>query len=206
MATKAPPIEEGTLVIRPANEVDWEDLEKVLAATAPANCQCQRYKMNPGECLVSFPREERADRLRRQTDPGRPEAEGTTGLLAYLDDEPIGWCAVEPRPAYISLVRGGRVAWTGRSEDRHDPDVWAVMCFVTRAGYRKRGVARMLARAAVDYAREHGAKAVEGYPVSVGGGAMPDELHVGTEGMFADAGLHPVTRPSNRRVVMRIDF
>jgi GNAT superfamily N-acetyltransferase len=80
------------------------------------------------------------------------------------------------------------------------------MCFVTRAGYRKRGVARMLARAAVDHAREHGAKAVEGYPVSVGGGAMPDELHVGTEGMFAAAGLRPITRPSNRRVVMRIDF
>jgi hypothetical protein len=35
---------------------------------------------------------------------------------------------------------------------------------------------------------------------------MPDELHVGTEGMFAAAGLAPVTRPSNRRVVMRIDF
>ena len=206
MASRSPQIDESALVVLPANEADWEDLDKVLAATAPANCQCQRYKMNRGECLVSFPREERAERLRRQTDPGHPEAEATTGLLAYLDGEPIGWCAVEPRTAYISLVRGGRVAWTGRSEDRHDPSVWAVTCFVTRAGYRKRGVARALAQAAVDYARERGAKAVEAYPVSFGGAAMPDELHVGTERMFAAAGLGPVTRPSNRRVVMRIDF
>jgi GNAT superfamily N-acetyltransferase len=202
---KAQPIDEATLVVRPANEVDWDDLEKVLAATAPANCQCQRYKMNPGECLVSFPAEERAHRLRGQTDPGRPESKQTTGLLAYLDDEPIGWCAVEPRTAYTSLVRGGRVAWTGRSEDRHDPHVWAVTCFVTRAGYRKRGVARALARAAVDFARERGARSVEAYPMSTKS-VMPDELHVGTEGMFAAAGLAPVTRPSTRRVVMRIDF
>jgi hypothetical protein len=27
MATKAPPIDESTLVVRPANEVGWEDLE-----------------------------------------------------------------------------------------------------------------------------------------------------------------------------------
>ena len=205
MAPRARLLADATLTIRPANEATWDDLQKILSATAPANCQCQRYKMRPKECLVSFPAEERADRLRVQTDPGADDAVTTTGLVAYLDDEPVGWCAVEPRTAYISLVRGGRVAWTGRDEDRQDPSVWAVMCFVTRAGFRRRGISRALARAAVDFARDNGAKAIEGYPLTTKN-AVADELHVGTESTFAAAGFTEVSRPSVRRVVMRVDF
>jgi GNAT superfamily N-acetyltransferase len=149
--------------------------------------------------------EERAHRFRIQADPDTPDAKATTGLVAYLDDEPVGWCAVEPRTAYIGLVRGGRVAWTGRSEDRTDDFVWAVTCFVTRAGYRRRGISRALARAAVEFARDHGARAVEGYPMTTTN-AVSDELHVGTEGTFTAAGFTEVSRPSPRRVVMRIDL
>ena len=35
---------------------------------------------------------------------------------------------------------------------------------------------------------------------------MLGELHVGTAGMFAAAGFAEVSRPTLRRVVMRIDF
>jgi GNAT superfamily N-acetyltransferase len=205
MAVRTRQLVDAALTIRPANEASWDDLQKILSSTASSNCQCQRYKMRPKECFVSFPAEERADRLRSQTDPGCKDAGATTGLVAYLDDEPVGWSAVEPRTAYIGLVRGGRVAWTGRSEDRTDDSVWAVTCFVTRAGFRRRGISLALARAAVDYARERGARAVEGYPMTITNVVL-DELHVGTEGAFAAAGFTEVSRPSPRRVVMRIDF
>jgi GNAT superfamily N-acetyltransferase len=102
-------------------------------------------------------------------------------------------------------VRAGRVAWTGRSEDRTDDCVWAVTCFVTRAGFRRRGISRALACAAVEFARDHGARAVESYPMTTRN-AVSDELHVGTEGMFAAAGFTEVSRVPPRRVVMRIDF
>jgi hypothetical protein len=36
--------------------------------------------------------------------------------------------------------------------------------------------------------------------------AHPGELHVGSHMVFADAGFTEVSRPSLRRVVMRIDF
>lgn len=36
--------------------------------------------------------------------------------------------------------------------------------------------------------------------------AVSDELHVGTTGTFAAAGFATVSRPSSRRVVMRIDL
>jgi hypothetical protein len=33
-----------------------------------------------------------------------------------------------------------------------------------------------------------------------------EELHVGTDRVFADAGFAVVSRPTVRRVVMRVDF
>jgi GNAT superfamily N-acetyltransferase len=190
--------------IVPANQASWEDIQSVFGARGmAARCQCQRYKLAPGEAFVKFPAEERAHRLRVQTDCGG--SDGTTGLVAYLDGEPVGWCAVEPRSAYGGLLRSFRVPWEGRSEDKADDTVFAVTCFFTRAGFRKRGVSRALARAAVDFARESGARAIEGYPI-VTKDVILEELHVGTQGVFAAAGFTEVSRPTLRRVVMRIDF
>jgi GNAT superfamily N-acetyltransferase len=165
----------------------------------------QRYKLRPRESFGSFPVEERAFRLRQQTDCGHPESDVTSGLVAYLDGEPVGWCAVEPRTSYEGLVRNHRVPWEGRAEDKTDNSVWAVTCLFTRAGFRKRGISRALARAAVDFARVRGARAIKGYPMTTKN-VIAEELHVGTEGVFADAGLAEVSRPTLRRVVMRTDF
>ncbi|MEP6797841.1 MAG: GNAT family N-acetyltransferase [Lapillicoccus sp.] len=197
----------------PASAAAWEDLQLVLGTRGPAGrCQCQRYKLEPRESFASVSVDERRHRLREQTDCGpsvseRDRGSGTTsGLVAYLDPEPVGWCAVEPRTAYAGLVRNSnRAAWVGRTEDRNDDGVWAVTCFVTRAGYRKRGVSRALTLAAVAYAREQGARAIEGYPLTTGT-AILEELHVGTASVFADAGLVEVSRPSVRRVVMRMEL
>ena len=190
----------------PANEASWEDLQTVFGTRGPASgCFCQRYKLRRRESFGSFPAEERADRLREQTDCGHPGSRTTSGLVAYLDGEPVGWCAVEPRTEYGGLVRNNRVPWTGRDEDKTDDSVWAVTCLLTRAGYRKRGVSRALARAAVDFARERGARALEAYPITTTN-VILEELNVGIEGVFVAAGFTEVSRPTLRRVVMRIDF
>ena len=192
--------------IVPANEASFEDLQTIFGTRGSgARCQCQRYKLRPREAFSKFPVEERAFRLRTQTDCGNPDAETTSGLVAYLDAEPVGWCAVEPRSAYEGLVRSFRVPWEGRDEDKADDSVWAVTCLFTRAGFRKRGVSRALASAAVDFARERGAGALEGYPINTKN-VIAEELHVGTPSVFADAGLTEVSRPTLRRLVMRIDF
>jgi GNAT superfamily N-acetyltransferase len=194
------------LSIVPANRAGCEDLETLFGTRGAAfTCQCQRYKLRPREAFRSFPVEERADRLRRQTECGHPRSPTTSGLVAYLDGEPVGWCAVEPRTAYEGLVRNNRVPWEGRAEDKTDDSVWAVTCLFARAGFRKRGISRALARAAVDFARDRGARAIEGYPITTTA-VIGEELHVGTEGVFADAGFVEVSRPTKRRVVMRIDF
>lgn len=190
----------------PANEASWDDLQTVFGSRGEASrCQCQRYKLRRKESFASYPADERASRLRQQADCDHPESGTTSGLVAYLDGEPVGWCAVEPRTAYQGLLRNNRVPWTGRAQDKADDGVWAVTCLLTRAGFRKRGVSRALARAAVDFARARGARALEGYPMTTKDVVL-SELHVGTEGTFAAGGFTEASRPTLRRVVMRIDF
>jgi GNAT superfamily N-acetyltransferase len=194
------------ITVVPANEASWEDIQAVFGASGdPSRCWCQRFKMSPGESWASVGADELAFRLRRQTDCGHPKSATTSGLVAYLDGEPVGWCAVEPRTTYPRLLRNNRVPWEGRQEDKSDDSVWAVTCFVTHKGYRRRGISRALARAAVDFARERGARALEGYPMTRKD-VLLGELHVGTEGTFAAAGFTEVSRPTLRRVVTRIDF
>lgn len=191
----------------PANEAPWDDLQTVFGPRGEAaRCQCQWFKTLPADWRQSS-REERTWRLREQAGCGDPNARATTGLIAYRDGEPVGWCAVQPRAVFVHL-RGSRIVWAGRHEDPADDGVWAVTCFVTRTGFRRQGVSRVLARAAVDFARERGARAVEGYPMIT----RPDrevawgELYVGSRGVFADAGFEEISRPTVRRVVMRIEF
>jgi GNAT superfamily N-acetyltransferase len=194
------------LKIVPANEARWEDLQAIFGTRGdPSKCWCQRFKMSPGESWRSVGAEELAFRLRQQTDCGHPRSDTTSGLVAYLDGAPVGWCAVEPRSTYPRMLRNNRVPWEGRSEDKADGSVWAVSCFVTRKGFRRRGTTHALARAAVDFARERGARALEGYPMTRKD-VLLQELHVGTVGAFAAAGFAEVSRPTFRRVVMRIDF
>jgi GNAT superfamily N-acetyltransferase len=206
--TRAEPLTDFLRIV-PANRAACEDLQTVFGASGSAAiCQCQRYKLAPKEAFKSYPAEERTLRLRAQTSCSQPRATTTSGLVAYLEGEPVGWCAIEPRPAYQGLLRVYRVPWEGRAEDKTDESVWAVTCVFARAGFRRRGISYALARATVDFARERGARALEAYPMLThpGEDITWGELHMGTRSIFAAAGFSEVAHPTPRRVVMRIDF
>ena len=192
----------------PANEAPCDDLLAVFGDRgSSATCFCQRYKLQPREGFASHPRAERRERLRQQTRCGDPSAAATSGIVAYLDDEPVGWCAVEPRPGYFGMARVYRVQWEGRNEDRADERVWSATCVLVRAGSRGRGVAYALAAGAVEHARARGARALEAYPYRTEVGEVTwDEIHPGTESIFVAAGMSEIMQPGKRRVIMRIEF
>jgi GNAT superfamily N-acetyltransferase len=80
-----------------------------------------------------------------------------------------------------------------------------VPCFFVRSGFRRTGITQQLLEAVVGFARDRGAAAVEGFPLS-GDGAHKADRYLGTEPMFAASGFAARARPSLRRVVMRRDL
>lgn len=201
------PVKPADLTIVGANRASWADLQAIFGTGGyPGKCYCQWFKSR--DCAwKSLNDRQRRDLLREQTHCDDPEGATTTGLVAYLGAEPVGWVAVEPRIDYPRLLRA-RTVWSGRHEDKADAGVWAVTCFTTRKGYRRRGITYALAAATIDFARDHGATALEAYPmITLPGQEITwGELYVGTRQVFAEAGFTEVSQPSSRRIVMRIDF
>lgn len=191
------------VVVQPATRARWKDLLTIFGARGEAaKCQCQRAILPLREYWY-MPREIREAFFRKEVSAVRATA---PGLIAYQGDEPVGWCRLGPRRQYPPL-RNSPVPWAGRDEDKDDVGVWSVVCFVVRVGYRRQRISYALAAAAVDYAREHRAAALEGYPMATHGEQIPwGELHVGAYGAFKEAGFREVAHPTQRRYVMRIDY
>ena len=202
-------LDPASVSVVPANEAFPDDLRAIFGTRGyPAYCQCQRWKFRDWAERKATPVSERMARLDAQTHCGWPGSAVTSGLVAYLDGEPVGWCNVEPRTSFVPRLLNSPVPWTGRDEDPDDPTVWAITCFVVRAGFRRRGLTHLLARAAVEHARSRGARALEGYPMLTEPGVDVTwgEIYVGTRSVFAGAGFGEVSHPTLRRLVMRIDF
>ncbi|MDN5569707.1 MAG: hypothetical protein L0G22_00355 [Propionibacteriaceae bacterium] len=196
----------GSLTIKPANQASRGDLAALFGSRGPAHeCQCQRYRLAAGEAFGNTPIEERTHRLHEQTACGNAAATTTSGLVGYLDGEPVAWCAVAPRASYAGLVRNAnQTAWRGRDEDRSDASVWAITCLFTRVGRRGHDYCCGMVTAAVEFARERGARVLEAYPITER--ANWGEEHPGGIDVYLDAGFDVVHRPSKRRAVVQVRF
>jgi GNAT superfamily N-acetyltransferase len=126
------------------------------------------------------------------------------GLVAYRDGEPVGWCAAGPRDRYARILRSP----TLRARDRTEDSVaWLVPCFYIRDDSRRSGAARALLAAAVELARDHGAPAIEGFPLAGHRSRSPGaDYQTGVEPLFEALGFQPVHRPSDNRVIMRLEL
>jgi len=127
------------------------------------------------------------------------------GLLAFEGGDPVGWIAIAPRRE-LARIEASRA--TPRVDDQ---DVWVIPCITVRKTARGRGIAVALIRAAVAYAAENGAAAVESYPRAGAERTGDDNAYFGTEPLFRRAGFRVVREPlKNRprnwlpRVAMRI--
>ncbi|MDF1631861.1 GNAT family N-acetyltransferase [Mycoplana sp. MJR14] len=121
------------------------------------------------------------------------------GLLAFDDDEPVGWVAAGPRARYARAVKTPTLKTTDRAEDA---TVWLVPCLFVRPERRGQAISGVLLAAAVELARQSGATAIEGFPLT--GRTGNADRQVGTEALFRRAGFDAIDRPSSNRVVMRL--
>lgn len=120
------------------------------------------------------------------------------GLLAYIENKPIGWCSIGPRENYSRLERS-RVL---KRVDNHP--VWSIVCFFVVKTYRRHGITVQLLKASIEYAKLQGAKIIEGYPIDSKGKKESDAfVYTGLISAFTKVGFKEIIRRSEKRPVMR---
>ncbi|ACY23898.1 GCN5-related N-acetyltransferase [Gordonia bronchialis DSM 43247] len=163
--------------VRPASVFD--DVATMVGPKRPdANvCWCLSYRI-PNRLNRELAREARGEYVRELC-----THDVAPGVLAYDGDDVVGWAAVAPRAATT-------FATNRRIPHVDDLDVWSIWCLRVRPGHRKQGIAHPLLAGAVDFARDQGAPAVEGYPVDNKGARVDLTMaYVGTRKLFEDAGF-----------------
>lgn len=189
----------ATWDVRPATPDRWDDIVAVMGTRGdPSRCWCQYFHRRGRDWATATPASNR-DRLCGQIGT----ATVPPGVLAYAEDAPVGWCQVAPKADFGRLLHS---PVTSAPRDEPDPaDLWAVTCFVVPPRHRRQGVATELLVGAVEHARRHGARLIEGYPVDVTARASVSsaELYHGTLALFLAAGFREIRRPSSARVVVR---
>lgn len=178
---------------RPVTAENWGDFEKLFGKNgACAGCWCMLWRLDRAEFSG-----QKGEGNRRAME-NLVESGETPGILAYLGEEPVGWCSVAPRERFPRLERS-RVS--ARIDDR---PVWSVTCFFIHKNYRRRGVSLALLRAAVEYVRQRGGKIVEGYPVDPKKPQPGVFVWTGLASAFRQAGFSECARRSETRPLMRL--
>ena len=185
--------------VRPARNFD--DVRTMVGPKRPdANvCWCLSYRI-PSKENLELQGPARGERVRELLQEDLPP-----GVLAYDGDDVVGWAAVHPR-ADTTFARNRKIP------QLDDLDVWSLWCVRVRPGHRGSGIAHHLVAAAVDFARTHGAPAIEGYPVDNDGRRVDLTMdYVGTRRLFERAGFVKAADTTSvingfPRVLMRLDL
>ena len=180
------------------------ELHTVLRGSFGASCWCMHPRLT-NEQLHALPGGGSLSERRRVAMTSLAGRDCAPGLLAFEGAEPVGWIAVAPR-SELARVEASRA--TPRVDEL---DVWVIPCITVRKKARRRGIALALIRAAVTFAAEHGAAAVEAYPRAGAARTADDNIYFGIEPLFRRAGFQVVREPlANRpknaipRLAMRI--
>jgi GNAT superfamily N-acetyltransferase len=177
----------------PVTPEKWTDFEHLFGQRgACGGCWCMFWRQKRSEF------EHMKGDVNRQLMQALVESGEVPGILGYAGGRPFGWVSVGPRQNFSALERS-RIL-----KPLDDQDVWSVVCFFVDKPYRRRGLTVYLLQAAVEYARQSGAKIVEGYPYDQEGVTSPDPfVYTGLLPAFQKAGFSEVLRRSPKRPIVR---
>jgi GNAT superfamily N-acetyltransferase len=172
----------------------WPDLEDLFGPERGANSGCWcLWPRVPNAEWQGLDREARKARFRAVVEAGPPP-----GILAYDNETAVGWVSVGPRPTVVRFNR------SRLSRDETRDAVFAITCFYVRSGHRRSGIMPLLLDAAIAFARENGASAVDACPIDTERKLIWGEGFVGLFRVFQAAGFVEVARRSPTRPLMRL--
>jgi GNAT superfamily N-acetyltransferase len=133
----------------------WPALAELFGRNgACAGCWCMWWRLDKGERISLADAGEMKRRQKALVMRGE-----SSGVLAFVGGEPVGWCAYARRTELPRLQRSPTLACDDAEK------VWSVPCFFVKAGFRGRGVSRALLRHALKSIRKQGGRIAEAYPV-----------------------------------------
>ena len=174
----------------------WSDFERLFGDNgACGGCWCMWFRRTNKEFEAAKGAGNRAAMK------ALVEAGEEPGILAYVDGEPAGWCALAPRESY------GRLARSRVLKPVDETPVWSAVCFFVGKRFRGRGLTIGLLEAAAGQVRSRGGAVLEGYPVEPRQKkAPPVFMYHGLASAFTRAGFTEVARRSETRPIMRREF
>jgi len=181
------------LKFMPLKNETWKDFENLFGERgACGGCWCMSWRLKKSDFDNS--KGERNKYLMKKLVKNNE----VIGILAYMDDKPIGWCSVAPREKFIRL-NNSKVL--GRIDDK---PVWSIVCFFINKNYRKMGLSAEILKGVIDYCKSKGASILEGYPVEPYSENMPAAFAwTGFPNAYIKAGFKEVERRSKSRPIMR---
>ncbi|WP_194419979.1 GNAT family N-acetyltransferase [Microbacterium abyssi] len=178
----------------------WDDIQHALSGGGDGrSCQCVWPVLTNKEWETTD-LDQRTALFQQEVASDRPP-----GIVAYVDGEPAGWIRIGPRPAQRRLARTRNIIATTR-EPLDDDEVWGVSCFVVRKEHRGHGLNAVLLEAAIRFAREAGARVIEGYPIDTGKtNVRVNDLFHGALSTFLAAGFTEVPGPKPERPLVSLE-
>ena len=171
----------------------WKDFEKLFGANgACAGCWCTYWILKRSEYNELRKTGKTKNVFKNIVKKGPPP-----GILAYDNENTVGWCAIQPRDNY-PVLQNSRIL-----KPVDDKPVWSIVCFYIQKEYRKHGLTTLLINEAVKFAKTKGAKIIEGYPVEPKKETAPVFIYTGVASSFLKAGFKEVARRSETRPIMR---
>ena len=188
------------LTTRSLKRDDWPVVERLFGRNgACGGCWCMWWRVpKGGKTWEQVKGERNRQAFRRPVTKGNVHA-----VLAFIGDEPVGWCSFGPRREFGRLERA-------RSLKRDWSDgTWSIVCFFIPSRWRGRGIATRLLAKAAECSFALGAREVEGYPVvpQKPSTAIPAAFAwTGVPALFESAGFKRIRRPAgNRPIYLRLN-
>jgi GNAT superfamily N-acetyltransferase len=183
---------EDELDFNPVTPNRWADLETLFSEHGIQNgCWCMYWRIPRKECQHNYG-EGNKRFLKQIVQSGK-----VPGILAYHKGKPAGWCSVAPREDFPVVLRSPTL------KPIDNLPVWSIVCFFVSKPYRNSGLTHLLLKAAIEYAKEHGARIIEAYPIDIHAKYIEYERYSGLTTTYEKEGFKEYLRRSERRPIMR---
>ncbi|MCX6149508.1 MAG: GNAT family N-acetyltransferase [Ignavibacteriales bacterium] len=190
---KSKKTESNSLTFLHLNPSNWSDFETLFGERgACGGCWCMSWRLKTSEYKKNKGIGNKKFMM------GLVEKSEETGLIFYINAEPIAWCSVAPRNSFIKL-ENSRVL--KRIDDK---PVWSIVCLFIRKDFRRKGLSVKILNCVVEYCKSKKVEILEAYPIIPYSSKIPDAFAwTGFLTAYEKAGFIEAARISPARPIMR---